>query len=75
MDAEIVVGLLSLAGTALGTTAGIIASSRLTTYRLAQLEKKVDLHNCVIQRTFILEEKMSVANHRLADLENKNNKE
>ena len=69
MDAEIIVGLLSLAGTALGTTAGIIASSRLTTYRLAQLEKKVDVHNSVIQRTYILEEKMTVANHRIDDLE------
>ena len=69
MDAEIIVGLLSLAGTALGTTAGIVASSRLTTYRLAQLEKKVDKHNSVMERTFLLEEKMRVANHRIDDLE------
>ena len=51
-------------------------SSKLTTYRLEQLEKKVDKHNTVIERTFKLEERMSlnekdvrVANHRIEDLE------
>ena len=69
MDAEIIVGILSCAGTALGTTAGIVASSRLTTYRLAQLEKKVDKHNSIIERTYRLEEQVKVANHRIEDLE------
>ena len=31
--------------------------------------KKVDKHNNVIERTFVLEEKISVANHRLQDAE------
>ena len=64
MTTEIIVGLLSLAGTALGTTAGIIAS-RGYNYRLAQLEKKLTCTTSVIQRTYILEEKMTVANHRI----------
>lgn len=38
-------------------------------YRLDTLEKKMDKHNDVISRTFVLEEKMSVANHRISDLE------
>ena len=38
-------------------------------YRVGQLEKKVDKHNSVIERTYILEEKMKVANHRIEDLE------
>lgn len=48
----------------------------LISYRLEQLEKKVDLHNNVIERTYRLEEqsalheeKLKVANHRLDDLE------
>ena len=76
MSPEIVVGLLSLAGTLIGSIAGIIASNRLTMYRLEQLEKKVDKHNNVIDRTYKLEEgqallveQMKVANHRLEDLE------
>jgi len=69
MPTEIMVSLIGLAGSAIGTFAGILASAKLTTYRLAQLEKKVDKHNTVIERTFILEEQMKVANHRIGDLE------
>lgn len=69
MPSEIIVSLIAFAGTAIGTFGGILASSKLTNYRLSQLEKKVDKHNSVIERTFILEEKMKVANHRIDDLE------
>lgn len=69
MNETIVVALISLAGTGIGTFGGIMASSKLTNYRISQLEKKVDKHNSVIERTFVLEEKMKVANHRIEDLE------
>ena len=69
MESEIVVAILALIGTALGTGGGIMAASKLTNHRLEQLEKKVDKHNSVIERTFILEEKVKVANHRIEDLE------
>lgn len=69
MSSEIIVSLIAFAGTAIGTFGGILASSKLTNYRLAQLEKKVDKHNSIIERTYILEEKMKVANHRIDDLE------
>ncbi len=45
MSTEIIVGVLSLLGTGLGTLGGIIASSKLTNYRIAQLEKKADEQN------------------------------
>lgn len=70
MSNEIVVALIAMGGTALGTFGGIITANKLTNYRIEQLEKKVDKHNTVIERTFILEEKMKVANHRIEDLEN-----
>ena len=61
-----------------GTLVGIMASSKLTVYRIEQLEKKVDKHNSVIEKTFklqetaaVLEEKIKVADHRLDDLERK----
>ena len=61
--------LFNFLGIVVGTFGGILASSRLTNYRIEQLEKKVDKHNSVIERTFILEEKVKVANHRIDDLE------
>ena len=63
--ATVIVGALSLVGTALGSWGGI----RLMTYRIEQLEKKVEKHNSIVERTFILEEQMKVANHRIDDLE------
>lgn len=76
MSPEVTVGLLSLAGTLIGSVAGIIASNKLTIYRIDQLEKKVDKHNNIIERTYKLEEnqavmveQIKVANHRLEDLE------
>ena len=76
MNETIVVALISLAGTVLGSLLGIIATARLTTYRIEQLEKKVDKHNNVIERVYLLEkheevvdEKIKTANHRIDDLE------
>ena len=76
METEVIVALITLAGSALGTFAGIVTSTRLTTYRIEQLEKKVDKHNTVIERTFkleeaqaVMQEQIKVANHRIQDLE------
>lgn len=76
MSDVVIVGLLSLVGTIIGTLGGIIATSRLTTYRIEQLEKKVDKHNHLIERVYsieqhnaVIDEKIEVANHRIDDLE------
>lgn len=69
MSSEILVALLSLAGTLFGSLGGVLASSKLTNYRLAQLEKKVDRHNGFGERIPLIEEKIKVINHRLTDLE------
>lgn len=53
---EVVVALITLVGSGVGSLAGVIVSAKLTTYRLEQLEKKVDKHNTVIERTYKLEE-------------------
>ncbi|MEG1778177.1 MAG: hypothetical protein RR209_04280 [Angelakisella sp.] len=65
MSSEVLVGLLALCG----TLAGSLVSNRLVTYRLEQLEKKVDKHNSVVERMALAEEKLKVVNHRLDDLE------
>lgn len=69
MTSEIIVALIAFAGTALGTFGGIVTSSKLTTYRIVQLEKKVDEHNNFARRIPVIEEKVSVLNHRISDLE------
>lgn len=56
MSDTIVVGILSLIGTLVGSLSGILAANKLINYRIAQLEKKVEKHNNVIERTFKLEQ-------------------
>lgn len=63
--ASIVVGLLSLIGTGIGSWSGI----KLMSYRIEQLEKKVDKHNKFAERMPVVEEQIKVINHRLEDLE------
>lgn len=76
MNDTLIVALLSFAGTVLGSLFGILAANKLTNYRIAQLERKVEVHNKVIDRVYKLEkrdavvdEEISVANHRITDLE------
>lgn len=77
MSDAVMVALIGLAGSGAGAFGGILVSSKLTQYRLEQLEKKVEVHNGVIDRVYKLEErtelqeeKIKVANHRIEDLEN-----
>jgi hypothetical protein len=69
MSETIIVALIAFAGTLAGSYFAQRKSAALMAYRLEQLEKKQDKHNSVIERTFLLEEKMKVANHRIEDLE------
>ena len=71
MSNEIIIALLSLVGTVIGSGLGVIASSRLTNYRIQQLEKKVEKHNSVVERMAVAEREIRVANHRIEDLERK----
>ncbi len=76
MTTEVIVSLITLVGSALGTLAGILINSKLSNYRIEQLEKKVDKHNNLIERTYkieqheaVIEEEIKVVNHRINDLE------
>lgn len=76
MNDVVIVAIISLIGTLGGTFGGILTSSKLTSYRIEQLEKKVEKHNNVVERVYILEkdkavieEEIKVANHRIEDLE------
>ena len=72
MQGEIIVATLSFIGTCIGSWGGL----RLMSYRIEQLEKKVDKHNNLIERTYkleqhnaVIDEEIKVANHRIEDLE------
>lgn len=53
----------------IGAFGGILISTKLNNYRIEQLEKKVEKHNSVVERTYVIEEQIKVANHRIDDLE------
>ena len=68
MSDAVIVALISLAGTLLGSGLGVVASSRLVNFRLEQLERKVQAHNNLIERTYKLEGAMQECQHDIRDL-------
>ena len=72
MDSTIIVAVISFLGTLSGTLGGILASSKLTNYRLEQLEKKVDSYSNVASRVPVIEEKIRNADRRILKLECEN---
>lgn len=76
MSEGVIIALIGLIGSGIGSVIGILASNKLTTYRIEQLEAKVNLHNNLIERTFklekqesILEEKINAINEHLNRIE------
>lgn len=72
----IIVGALALVGTIAGSMIGSNKTAALVSYRLEQLEKKVEMHNNAVTRLYkaeqtieVQKEQIKVANHRLEDLE------
>lgn len=68
MSETIIIAIIGFLGTALGSILGVITSARLTNYRLEQLEKKVNLHNNVIERVYELEKDEAILAQRVEDL-------
>lgn len=76
MTTTIISALVGLIGSGIGAFVGLILNNKLVVYRLEQLEKKVQSHNNLIDRMYkaeqdveLINEKISVANHRIEDLE------
>lgn len=68
MSEGIMVALIGLAGSGIGSLIGVWTSSKLTQYRIEQLEKKVQAHNNLIDRTYRLEGQMNEVQHDIRDL-------
>ncbi|MDE6834530.1 MAG: hypothetical protein K2J39_09855 [Ruminococcus sp.] len=69
MESTVVVAMISLVGTLAGSLSGILVSSKLTNYRIEQLEKKVDKHNNFAEKIPILSTKIDLLGQRVEDLE------
>jgi len=69
MPNEVIIAGIAFLGTLVGTGGGIIISSKLTTYRIEQLEKKVDKHNSLVERMVVVEQSVRSAHHRLDHME------
>lgn len=68
MDNTVIVAIIGLVGSGLGSLIGVIASSKLTQYRIQKLEEQVSKHNNMIERTYKLEGRMDEAEHDIRDL-------
>ena len=68
MSDPIVVALIGLAGSGIGSLIGVMASRKLTQFRIEQLEKRVSAHNNLVERTYSLEGRMNEAEHDIEDL-------
>ena len=69
MDDAVLTALLSLAGTAIGSIAGILASNKLTNFRLKSLEDRVSQHNHLVERMYEVEDRAKVNQHRINKIE------
>ena len=68
MSTEVLVALLSLVGTAVGSIAGIMAANKLTNYRISKLEEKVNKHNNLVERMTIAEQSVKSAHKRIDEI-------
>ena len=68
MQPEIIVALLSMVGTLAGSIIGVLTANKLTTFRIEQLEKKVEKHNNLVERMALVEASTMSAHHRLDEM-------
>ena len=60
--------VLGFAGAVIGSLGGILAANKLTDFRLKRLEDKVDKHNNLIERMYVVEGKVTEIEHDIRDL-------
>ena len=65
MDSSVIVAVISLIGTLGGSLGGILVSSKLTAYRIEQLEKRVSEHNNFAIRMPVIEEQIKELSRRI----------
>lgn len=71
MSDAIIVAVLSLVGTAIGSIVSVLTANRLTNYKLDELRKVVEKHNGLIDRTYKLESDLTLVNEKLDVLDHR----
>lgn len=72
MQVEVVVILISTLGSLVGTFSGIVVSSKLTAFRLKQLEEQVNKHNNLVERMALAESSLKSVHKRVDEIISKN---
>lgn len=68
MQNEILVAFFGMLGTIIGSGFGVWASASKTNFRLSQLEKKMEIHNHLIERMTKCEGEIQELQHDVRDL-------
>lgn len=71
MSSEILIALLSFAGTCLGSITAVLTANKLVNYRISELEKKVDKHNQVLDRVAVNEADMEALRQSIKEYKEK----
>ena len=71
MSDAIIVAVLSLVGTAIGSIVSVLTANRLTNYKIDELRKVVEKHNGLIDRTYKLESDLTLVNEKLDVLDHR----
>ncbi len=71
MSTEILIAVISAAGTVCGSLGGILISNRISTYRIGELEKKVEKLNNTLDKIARIEMHLAVLEERVDTLEGK----
>ena len=66
---EIIVALLAMLGTIIGSGLSIFANQKLTNYKIEELRKTVEKHNTLVERTYKLEEKAAITDEKIKVIE------
>lgn len=68
MPSDIIVALLALCGTLVGSIAGIMASNKLVVYRIERLEDVINKVDSAMERIVILEQNEKAQWNRIDDM-------
>lgn len=71
MTPEVLNALISAGAVIISGLISAVVSNKLMKYRIEQLEKKVDKHNSVIDRTYHLEAEVEVIENEIENLKDK----
>ena len=68
MSDVVLVAVVGAIGSGICSILGVLASSKLTQYRLEQLEKKVQAHNNLVSRMYAVEHEQNLLKQHVENL-------